>query len=101
MISCLFQTLNANQIVNGVKTTMKDKELVERRFLAEAGKRAPEKMYEVYDEVDTNHCILIYRGTSKTDAIAKAKEYAKKHDIPLGCMGAYELTKQEEATHNE
>lgn len=58
---------------------------------------APEKMYEVYDETDPNHCLLIYSGTSKDEAIAKAKEYAKVHDIPLECMSAYELTKQERA----
>lgn len=29
---------------------MKDKELVTRSFLIKPGKRAPEKLYEVYDE---------------------------------------------------
>lgn len=69
--------------------------MVERRVKVKQGEHAPEKLYEVYDEVDPNHCLLIYSGASKADAVAKAKRYAKAHDIPLGCLRAYELTKQE------
>lgn len=72
---------------------MKDKELVTRRPRTNAQEKAPEKLYEVYDETDTNHCILIYTGTSKTEAITKAKTYAKEHEIPIKCLKAYELTK--------
>lgn len=74
---------------------MKDKELVKRGTWVNPGEYAPEKLYEVYDEVDQNHCMLIYSGSSKADAVAKAKDYAKTHDIPLRCLKAYELTKQE------
>lgn len=73
---------------------MKDKELVTRTVKCNAHEHAPQTLYEVWDEVDPNHCLLIYSGTDKAEAIAKAKDYMKRYDIPKGCVKAYALTKQ-------
>lgn len=69
---------------------MKDKALYERTFKG----KAPEKFYEVYDETDTNHAMLIYSGTDKKEAIKTAKRHMSEYDIPCDCIGVYELVKQ-------
>lgn len=70
--------------------------VVERWFRVKPGEHAPEKWYEVYDEEDPKHRLLVYHGESKHDAIAEAKAYAKEIGVPLEYIKAYELTKMKE-----
>ncbi len=53
-----------------------------------------EKFYLLYDETDTNHCILIgeYRTLKET---AKAAKAYKEKECPEAVVQAYEMVKED------
>lgn len=51
-----------------------------------------EKFYVLYDETDTNHCIMIGAYLTLKDTAKSAKEY--KANFPGAIVQAYEMIRQ-------